>query len=80
MTLEDITDIDLEIERFKKRLKDLLDCTRSANNTDGPIYKSESHTSVFGYDEGLNGCTSKRRASVKRAALDLRQELLRLTK
>lgn len=77
MTQQDLETVMLEVDRFWEKAKDLLRCTHSADH-----YKSGTHYEEFKYDLGLNpkSLKSKRRASVKRAALDLRQELLKIRK
>ena len=82
MDTDDLRDVMSEMKRMEKRINELRECTVSANTgTQGAyIWNNKQHCEVYGYDEGLRGLSSKRRASVKRAALDLRQELLKLTK
>lgn len=77
MTQQDLENAVLEADRFLEKCKDLLRCTHSADN-----YKSRGHIEEFGYDLGLNprSSTSKRRAAVKRAAIDLKNELSKLNK
>tara|TARA_R100000655_G_scaffold15789_5_gene34837 strand:- start:160 stop:393 length:234 start_codon:yes stop_codon:yes gene_type:complete len=77
MTQQDLEIVILEADRFLEKAKELLRCTHSADN-----YTSGTHYQEFKYDLGLNSKSqiSKRKAAVKRAALDLRQELLKVTK
>ena len=80
MTLEDLERVKAEIDRFSNRLNRLIDCTKSAQASKVKIWENKKHTDKYGYDEGVKGWRSKSRASVKRGALDLREELLKVTK
>ena len=76
-TKKDLDDVFNEIDRFVKKAQELNACTKSAEST--KIY-SPDHYDKFKADVGFYDIgPSKRRAAVKRAALDLRIELLKLT-
>lgn len=76
MDIIDLNNVVEEAKRFLLKAEELQKCTGSS------MIECPDHYKIYGYDAGLNsGCApSRTRASVKRAALDLRQELLKIRK
>lgn len=70
-----------EAKRFIKKAEELLDCTRSAQfgNEGTGSYQDQKHYEMYKNDAGLKEGSeyqpSKRRASVRRSCIDLRDAL-----